>query len=910
MTVSTEVDREEYTGNGVTTDFDYRFRVFTEDQLSVSVVDLSENIINLTLNTDYSVTGAGLRSGGKVKLASPLAAGWKINIERDLPLTQETDVRNQGNFFPEVHEDAWDKLTMLIQQTWSFASLALRKPNWLAKFYDAQGNRISNLGDPVANQDAATKRYVDSEIADAEAGAAAALAQERQERIAADNAEQAARTKADIDIRNEITTNNKRNLRFGYDVDVMPDAATNANKLIGLNAQGKPVPVSADAGSNTELSLELADAGMPGGAGMVGWNGETVADALAGIMGKTLTRITNNGFFANWPQGKMFSWKGYAYMGWHAGGLHGSADADAYIIRTRDGVNFSDIFTVATHTSNEGAAWFSVGVTAEDTLIGIVRFRQGASDDSPIRHVFYRSSNGSSWTAGNAFTMTTASGATPTLYHGFCLLPNGNFITGYHAADGELGYVEINPNTEAYTKHVILTPAQNMYNGAVVHVELNFLRRDDTNKVLITSRSQFASYQNPGMWVLDVGTGSLSGMVPTGIPFSVNPVTPVFAPGYQRVLFVVANRYDSLDLTREQAGLWVYEASISDAFNMNWAGFRGRCVARLSGDLNSNAGVAGVQHACLHGDMVLIGSGCEVAGNADRSDVFMLKLDYRPSYIQTQTAFQTSGAAAAAPNGTTEFRLFDGAGRNARIRMNGLNLVNDSGTIFQFGFTNLNNGSRGIGFYTGEVTTPAIYIRSSGIAGNPVAMDFNRDINFAGGTFHYAPGARIRFNSNTSALGPSTIFYNSTNNRLEINSTSSDTAAIMYSRSTDILTLSRSDVGSAVNPAGLYLLASNDAGASSVTGGGSLGIAFNVSGYTAGAAMRVAQNGNILANTPVQKARYAVNALPTSGLISGAEAYATNGRRAGEGAGAGSGCPVWFDGTYWRTYYDNSIVAA
>ncbi|WP_162870906.1 hypothetical protein, partial [Klebsiella pneumoniae] len=84
---------------------------------------------------------------------------------------------------------------------------------------------------------------------------------------------------ADIDIRNEITTNNKRNIRFGYDVDVMPDAATNANKLVGLNAQGKPVPVSADAGSNTELSLELADAGMPGGAGMVGWNGETVADA-------------------------------------------------------------------------------------------------------------------------------------------------------------------------------------------------------------------------------------------------------------------------------------------------------------------------------------------------------------------------------------------------------------------------------------------------------------------------------------------------------------------------------------------------------------------------------------------------------------------------------------------------------
>lgn len=39
-------------------------------------------------------------------------------------------------------------------------------------------------------------------------------------------------------------------------------------------------------------------------------------------------------------------------------------------------------------------------------------------------------------------------------------------------------------------------------------------------------------------------------------------------------------------------------------------------------------------------------------------------------------------------------------------------------------------------------------------------------------------------------------------------------------------------------------------------------------------------------------------------------AFATNGRKAAEGAGAGTGCPAWFDGTNWRTFYDNSIVAA
>ncbi|OOL15831.1 hypothetical protein BXQ27_32630, partial [Klebsiella aerogenes] len=106
----------DYTGNGVTTSFPYTFRIFQKSDLMVQVADLNENITVLTLDTDYTVTGAGGYSGGAVVLASPLANGWQISISRDLPVTQETDLRNQGKFFAEVHEDAFDKLTMLIQQ--------------------------------------------------------------------------------------------------------------------------------------------------------------------------------------------------------------------------------------------------------------------------------------------------------------------------------------------------------------------------------------------------------------------------------------------------------------------------------------------------------------------------------------------------------------------------------------------------------------------------------------------------------------------------------------------------------------------------------------------------------------------------------------------------------------------------
>ncbi|KAF6596641.1 hypothetical protein G9G39_06135 [Cronobacter sp. EKM101R] len=162
MTVSTEVDHNDYTGNGVTTAFDYNFRIFKKSDLTVTVVDLNENITTLALDTDYTVTGAGTYFGGKVNLATPLQNGWKISIERSLPVTQDTDLRNQGSFFPEIHEAAFDKLTMLIQQAFNAFRLSLRKPSSVANWYDALSNYIRNIKDPRDPQDAATKNYVDT----------------------------------------------------------------------------------------------------------------------------------------------------------------------------------------------------------------------------------------------------------------------------------------------------------------------------------------------------------------------------------------------------------------------------------------------------------------------------------------------------------------------------------------------------------------------------------------------------------------------------------------------------------------------------------------------------------------------------------------------------------------------------
>lgn len=96
-----------YAADGVQTVFPYGFYALDESHIAVFV------------GTDRVTSGVSIsigNSGGNVVFELPPPAGKQVTILRDVPATQEVDLQNNTAFYPEVIEQAMDKLTMLVQQ--------------------------------------------------------------------------------------------------------------------------------------------------------------------------------------------------------------------------------------------------------------------------------------------------------------------------------------------------------------------------------------------------------------------------------------------------------------------------------------------------------------------------------------------------------------------------------------------------------------------------------------------------------------------------------------------------------------------------------------------------------------------------------------------------------------------------
>lgn len=208
MTVSSTQSFVEYNANGTTTTFAIPYYFLLNSDISAMVAGTDGTVTELTNGTDFSVTGAGDANGGSATFSVTYATGNMLLIYRNPPATQETKYYENGKFPAKSHEAALDKLTMLIQDYgWQIDLLSLKKPNILARYYDAKGNRISNLADPTSSGDAVNKQYLDSTIDSVNTNLSQQIAIEAAAREAADNAEADARASADANLQEQLTGN-------------------------------------------------------------------------------------------------------------------------------------------------------------------------------------------------------------------------------------------------------------------------------------------------------------------------------------------------------------------------------------------------------------------------------------------------------------------------------------------------------------------------------------------------------------------------------------------------------------------------------------------------------------------------------------------------------------------------------
>ena len=118
MTLDTTSNRVIFAGNGATTIFTYAFNIPDADSV-VAIYTDADGVETTLSSSQYQITGLNDNAGGTLTypLSGPaIAVGTTLTLQRIVALVQQTELVNQGGYYPAVVEDSLDYLTMIDQQ--------------------------------------------------------------------------------------------------------------------------------------------------------------------------------------------------------------------------------------------------------------------------------------------------------------------------------------------------------------------------------------------------------------------------------------------------------------------------------------------------------------------------------------------------------------------------------------------------------------------------------------------------------------------------------------------------------------------------------------------------------------------------------------------------------------------------
>lgn len=176
MPISVQTPSNSYVGNGSTTVFAFTFRLIKEADLKV-YVDAA-----LVATSEYVVSGVGDLEGGDVTFDTAPANGATVFIRREVTQDRDTDYQQGGALNSETLDNDLDRTIMMVQDLAASTLIAVEGEDLL----DATNKRIINVADPVNDQDAATKAWVESSTAAGVIAAAASATNAQASAVAAD----------------------------------------------------------------------------------------------------------------------------------------------------------------------------------------------------------------------------------------------------------------------------------------------------------------------------------------------------------------------------------------------------------------------------------------------------------------------------------------------------------------------------------------------------------------------------------------------------------------------------------------------------------------------------------------------------------------------------------------------------